>query len=156
MTAPPEDRPAVLVHPPVLFLIVLAAGLALEFFRPTAVLPGGWRWAVGALLILGGGALMTVCLRLMKRAGTTHKVQEAATAIVSAGPFARSRNPLYVSLVLVYLGAGAAADSLWVLGLAVPFTAALHWGVVLREEQYLEAKFGEAYLRYKASVRRWL
>ncbi len=71
-------------------------------------------------------------------------------------PFRRSRNPLYVALTLMYVGLALLTNSLWVLALLVPVLLILHYGVVRREERYLEAKFGEAYRGYRARVRRYL
>ena len=57
---------------------------------------------------------------------------------------------------MLYLGIAIAADSVWVLAGLIPTLVVMHYGVILREEQYLEDKFGEEYLRYRRSVRRWL
>ncbi len=94
--------------------------------------------------------------RTMKVAGTNVRPDRPALAVVEGGPFAFVRNPLYVSLILLYLGIGVALGSPAFLVVLVPFALVLHFGVVLREERYLEAKFGDVYRRYKARVRRWL
>ena len=65
------------------------------------------------------------------------------------------RNPMYVGLLLLVGGFGIAFASDWTLVLLVPLALLLRNGVVLREERYLEDKFGEDYRRYKASVPRW-
>jgi protein-S-isoprenylcysteine O-methyltransferase Ste14 len=54
------------------------------------------------------------------------------------------------------VGLAVAANSLWLLGLLVPLLALIRYGVVAREERYLEAKFGERYRAYRTRVRRWL
>ena len=59
-------------------------------------------------------------------------------------------------MFLLYAGIGLAARSLWVLILALPLVIVLRYGVVAREEAYLERRFGDAYRDYKARVRRWL
>jgi len=66
------------------------------------------------------------------------------------------RNPIYVGMFLVYAGIGIAARSPWILILALPLAIILRYGVVAREEAYLERRFGDAYRDYKARVRRWL
>ncbi len=78
------------------------------------------------------------------------------TRIITTGPYRFSRNPSYVSLTMLYLGIAIAADSVWVLAGLIPTLVVMHYGVILREEEYLEAKFGQEYLRYKRSVPRWL
>jgi protein-S-isoprenylcysteine O-methyltransferase Ste14 len=72
------------------------------------------------------------------------------------GPYRWSRNPIYVALTLIYAGIALVIGSPWLLLLMPAIVAILHFGVVAREERYLEAKFGQSYLGYKASVRRWL
>ena len=77
-------------------------------------------------------------------------------ALVTTGIHACSRNPIYVGLFLVYGGIGIAARSPWALILTLPLAITIRYGVVAREEAYLERRFGEAYRDYKARVRRWL
>ena len=77
-------------------------------------------------------------------------------ALVTTGIHGWSRNPIYVGMFLLYAGIGLAACSPWVLILAVPLVIILRYGVVAREETYLEQRFGDTYRDYKARVRRWL
>ena len=97
---------------------------------------------------------MPFVLLQFHRAGTTFDPRKATTALITGGPYRFSRNPSYVSLSLLYVGVGIAADSIWILGLFIPTLAVMHYGVICREERYLENKFGEEYLRYKRTVRR--
>jgi protein-S-isoprenylcysteine O-methyltransferase Ste14 len=76
--------------------------------------------------------------------------------LVTTGIHSWSRNPIYLGLFLVYGGIGVAAGSLWALIVAVPLAITIRYGVVAREEAYLERRFGDAYRDYKAHVRRWL
>ncbi len=81
---------------------------------------------------------------------------QPSTAIITTGPFRYSRNPAYVALTLLCVGLGVLLDNPWILVLLLPAVLLVHFGVVRREERYLERRFGEEYRRYKASVRRWL
>ena len=78
---------------------------------------------------------------------------KATTSLVTAGPYRVSRNPIYVGYAFLQLGVALLADSAWVLA-TLPFVLLLlRQLVVLREERYLEAKFGQAYREYRARVR---
>jgi len=92
----------------------------------------------------------------MQAAGTNINPSLPATTIVSSGPFRYSRNPLYVALTLLYLGLTLAFDTWWGIVVLIPVLLVMHLGVVLREEQYLDQKFGESYRRYRSEVRRYL
>jgi hypothetical protein len=72
------------------------------------------------------------------------------------GPYCFTRNPIYLGMMLGLVGLAIAFDSLWLLVMLVPFFLVIRYGVVAREEAYLERKFGEVYRRYRACVRRWL
>ena len=78
------------------------------------------------------------------------------TAIVTSGPFRFSRNPLYVALTFLYFGLTLAVNTWWSMVVLVPLLIIMHRGVVLREERYLEQKFGETYRQYRSKVRRYL
>jgi protein-S-isoprenylcysteine O-methyltransferase Ste14 len=75
---------------------------------------------------------------------------------VTSGIHGRSRNPIYVGLFLIYVGIGVAARSPWILIFTLPLALVMRYGVVAREEAYLERRFGDAYRQYKTRVRRWL
>jgi len=155
MPDPTRDNPGVIIFPPLLFGAALLVGLALEWMFPNHPLPRATARAVGsavlvASVILGGWSRTT-----MLNAGTNLDPRKPAVAIATAGPFRFTRNPLYLSLTGCYLGIALLVNALWPLALLAPVLVITHFGIVLREERYLEAKFGPAYLAYKARVRRW-
>ena len=77
-------------------------------------------------------------------------------ALVTTGVHGWSRSPIYLGMFLAYGRIGIAARSPWTLILTVPLAITIRYGVVAREEAYLERRFGDAYRDYKAGVRRWL
>jgi protein-S-isoprenylcysteine O-methyltransferase Ste14 len=111
---------------------------------------------VGLAFVLLGVALAVVSVRSFHVAGTSVVPGEPSTALVVTGPYAFTRNPIYVGFVLAYFGLAIVLTSLWVLLLLIPELAILQCGVVEREEIYLERQFGDAYRRYQARVPRWL
>ncbi len=151
-----QDAPGVVAKPPLIYVAGLLLGLALDYVFPIAVLPNTVQYVAGFVLIGVSVLLVASVLRRFRRAGTNIDVHKPTTAIVTEGPFRYSRNPAYVALSLLYAGLGVAADSLWILGLLIPILIIMRYGVIQREERYLERKFGEDYLRYKRAVRRWL
>ncbi len=151
-----KDNPEVIAAPPLIYLAFLLIGLALNYLWPVAVLPSGIQYIAGSAFAAPGGIIILFSLPQFRKAHTNFSPLKPTTSLITGGPFRFSRNPAYLSLSLLYVGIGIAADNLWVLGLLVPTLALMHYGVIFREERYLERKFGEEYLRYKASVRRWL
>jgi protein-S-isoprenylcysteine O-methyltransferase Ste14 len=157
MTDPAHrDAPGVIAIPPLIYVGFLALGFAVDWLVPAAFLPDGVQYAAGLALIAAGAAIVVPVVRGFRGAGTNLDVRKPATALVTAGPFRFSRNPAYVALSLLHAGIAVMADNPWALGLLAPALLVMHFGVILREERYLERKFGAEYLRYKASVRRWL
>lgn len=150
-----HDVPGVIARPPLIYLGFLIAGFALDFIWPVAVLPAGVQYVAGIGLIVVGVVIFASAIREFRRAGTSFRTHEPDTAIITGGPFRFSRNPIYLGFGLFFAGIAVAADNLWALALLLPVLIVIHYGVIAREERYLEAKFGEAYLGYKASVRRW-
>lgn len=151
-----DDKPGVIAPPPVLYGGALAVGAGLDWLIPLPLLAPGAGQAPGVVLILAGLALALWCVLLFRRAGTAVEPYKPSTAIVSSGPYRFSRNPIYVALTAVSVGIGLWANSAWMLGLLLPTLVIMRIAVIGPEERYLEAKFGAAYLDYKARVRRWL
>ena len=157
MTETPEpDAPGVIAKPPFIYLGFLALGLVLDWLWPHPLLPETLRYTLGGALIVLGFTFVLDSIRRFKAAGTNFDTQKPATAILSEGPYRVSRNPIYIGLTAIYAGTGIALDAPWVWVLLIPALAVIHYGVILREERYLERKFGQEYLDYKARVRRWI
>jgi protein-S-isoprenylcysteine O-methyltransferase Ste14 len=153
---PEEDHPGVPIAPPLLFAIPILVAFALEWFFPTSFVQGAIRWTLGALILVTGIAVGGSGFITQKRAGTDPIPFNPSTCIVVHGAYRFSRNPMYVGFALLTLGLAFLIDSAWLL-LVLPIALALTDRlIVVREERYLERKFGDEYLEYKRRVRRWL
>jgi protein-S-isoprenylcysteine O-methyltransferase Ste14 len=150
------DKPGVVVPPPLLYGGAFVLVFVLRWFWPMPIFDHAVAlWLGLALLVLGIG-MAAWGIRTMQAAGTNVNPALPTTAIVKSGPFRFSRNPLYVALMLLYLGLTLAFNTWWGIVLLVPVLIIMHCGVVLREERYLEQKFGETYRQYRSKVRRYL
>ena len=112
--------------------------------------------AVGWILVAAGMTLFVAGLMTFARARTGIMLQQAATAVVEAGPYRWSRNPQYVAFVAIYIGASLIANSVWPLLLLPVVIVALHSLVIAREEGYMQRTFPREYQEYCQRVRRWL
>ena len=151
-----KDVPGVIARPPFIYLGFLVLGLGLDWLWPYPLLPEALRYTLGGALFALGLGLALASIRRFKAAGTNFETQKPATAILTEGPYRISRNPIYIGLTAAYAGIGIAVDAPWVWVLLLPTLVVMHYGVIAREERYLERKFGKEYLDYKARVRRWL
>lgn len=156
MTQPASDSPGVLVFPPALFGGTLLLGLLLHWLVPMQLLPRLPARLLGVALLVASIALARRAEGTMKRAGTNVRPDQPSLHLVTDGLFRYSRNPLYLSTLGLYGGVTLLVDALWPVVLLIPLVAVLRWGVIAREERYLEHKFGDEYRAYKARVRRWL
>ena len=153
-----KDVPGVIAPPPFIFLGFLVAGWlgGQALGVPGFPLEPMGRKAVAVALIVGGFALEIWAVGLFRRAGTNPLPYSPSTALVVEGPYKFTRNPMYLGFAITYLGLALGLDSPLALALLVPCLLVMQWGVIGREERYLEARFGEPYRDYKRSVRRWL
>jgi len=149
------DSPGVIVFPPLLFVSAILLGATLQLLWP--IHPWGrLSRIIGVMLAVAGATSVISAKKGMRRVGTNVHPGEPTTAIVTDGPYRFTRNPIYLGATMVYLGLTLLFNAFWPLPALAPFFVLLHWGVVRREERYLEAKFGKTYLAYKGQVRRWL
>jgi protein-S-isoprenylcysteine O-methyltransferase Ste14 len=150
------DNANVIALPPFIYATAFILGLLLHLAFPIHFLPSALvRW-LGSSFMLISVLIAASALRALRRAQTTFDVSKPTTAIVTDGPYHFSRNPMYVSITLLYLGVTCLMNALWILLLVVPLLVVIQRGVIAREEAYLERTFGEEYLRYKVQVRRWI
>jgi len=154
-----EDTANVVVRPPIAWGLAIGVGLALDWgfidlpFLP-ATIPA--TWLPGAIMFALALALGFWAIATMTRSGSNVPTNRPTTAIVENGPYRFTRNPIYLGMMLGLIGLALAFDTLWLLIALVPFAVLIRYGVVAREEAYLERKFGDVYRAYRARVRRWL
>jgi protein-S-isoprenylcysteine O-methyltransferase Ste14 len=151
-----QDTAGVVAPPPLIYLAGLIAGFALEALLPGVDLPAWLEWGVGALLVVAGLGLLVTFNASFSRKGTAVEPWKPTTAIVTTGPYRFTRNPAYLGMALTYVGIAVLSSAVWVLVPLPVVIAVIDRGVIAREERYLERKFGEEYLAYKRTVRRWV
>lgn len=151
-----SDAPNRYPLPPILTGAVAVVALLLQFVAPISW-EGSTFWIVlGVLLLLGGVALMAWAIVTMNRAQANVMPHRAATQLVTHGPFAWSRNPIYVADVMIVAGLGLAFRNAWMLIGAVVLAILLRELAAKREERHLAERFGDGWNDYSARVRRWV
>lgn len=154
----PPDHSNVMAPPPLVYAVAVLAGLGLEHWIWPLSLPlddtaahyAGWA------VMLPGLALLAWAMRSFSRANTAIVPYNTTTTIVPTGPYRFTRNPMYIAMAIVQAGFGVMFATAWILLLVPPALLFIRYGVIAREERYLERKFGAGYLDYKQRVRRWL
>jgi protein-S-isoprenylcysteine O-methyltransferase Ste14 len=155
--AAPEDHPKIVGFPPLLWLIGATVSALVHFFVfSIPILAEPFALILGIVCMLIGPLLAVPALLSMRAAGTHANPAKPALLIVRGGPYRFTRNPMYLALCLVQVGIGFLLNDWITLLFVVPLALVLHFGVILPEEKYLEAKFGEQYLALKREVRRWI
>lgn len=157
MIDPDADSPRVTFPPPLVFLGFWLLGLLIDRFGGFVLpLNPPVRIAAVALLVTLGLLIVFAAIFRFGQAGTDPKPWKSSSVFVRKGIYGITRNPMYLGMALAYLGLAMGAASPSALVLFPVVVAAIHTQVIAREENYLEAKFGEEYREYKAHVRRWL
>ena len=154
--AKPPDHPGVIAFPPLIWLVNAVISVLLHLLMPVPIMRDGACLVCGIIFIILAPTLALSAFRTMKAAGTNILPSKPALTIVRSGPFRFTRNPMYLSLCLLQVALGFFLNDWITLLFVVPLALIFHYGVILREERYLSAKFGEPYLEYKREVRRWI
>src|SRR5262249_51640642 len=145
------------IRPPIAWVVAVLTGLALNWLMPLPFIPptvpSGW---LGTMVFALALALFAWAIVTITRAGSNIPTSLPTTTIVDTGPYRFTRNPISLGMVLGLIGLAIAFNSLWLLLTLVPFALVIRYGVVAREEAYLERKFGDGYRRYRERVRRWV
>ena len=151
-----RDCPNVIAFPPLVYGGTLLFGLLLQLVWPLSIFePHPPKWIGGSVALLSA-VLAKWGDHTMRRAGTNIKPTEPTITIVQDGPFRFSRNPLYISLTLFYVGVALIFNAVIPILVLPLLLVVVHLGIIRREERYLEAKFGDQYRQYRARVRRWI
>ena len=153
---PPRDNSSVRLPPPLVYFAAIALGYWLRGRAPLPFVPRALTQPVGAGLVVLGLALGLAGALTFQRAGTSPNPTKPSTTVVMHGVYRFTRNPMYLGMTVLTIGAAVWLNTAWILILLVPALAVMRWHVIAREEAYLEAKFGEPFRDYKRRVRRWL
>ena len=110
----------------------------------------------GVVGVVAGIVMAAISARMFRKAGTGIKPFDEATILIKAGFYRITRNPMYLGMFLMLVGVAFLMGSVGAVLPVLLFVIIIRNNFVLAEEQFLEASFGQQYLDYKSSVRRWL
>ena len=151
-----SDHPGVIAFPPLIWAVAAVISVLVHFFViHVPIMRYGPCLVCGIILVILAPTLALSAVVTMKKAGTNVDPAKPALTIVRGGPYRFTRNPMYLALCLLQVALGFFLNDWITLLFVVPLALILHYGVILREERYLTAKFGEPYLELKRDVRRW-
>ena len=144
---------------PWVFILAYLIGFVAQLYLPVTLRPGVSATVIRevGLTLAGIGIVIAFsALGMFKTRKTTTIPFETPSALVTAGPYKFTRNPMYLGLTLIYIGVAGARLEAWPL-IVLPFLLAyIHFVVIPVEERRLAETFGDAYRQYRAGVRRWL
>ncbi len=142
--------------PPVFFLCSFVLELGLHFAIPVRrIIPSPWHY-IGVALIVAGVSLTGAAVKQFRRAETPLKPSERPTALVTGGLFRVTRNPMYLGMFLLLLGTAVILGTLTPLVVPFAFAYVITSRFIRAEEAFLREQFGEPYVGYCRTVRRWL
>ncbi|MDE2091062.1 MAG: isoprenylcysteine carboxylmethyltransferase family protein [Gammaproteobacteria bacterium] len=154
-----QDSAGIRIPPPLYYLSGLIAGYGIHWLYPVKLSKPEHVviiYTFGIIWILLGGLLAGWALLTFRRAGTSPNPTRATSALALQGPYAHTRNPMYLGVAMVCVGVSLLSNMLWPL-LSVPVVVVIMDRMVIRkEERYLETKFGDEYRQYRTRVRRWV
>ncbi|HEX9758563.1 MAG TPA: isoprenylcysteine carboxylmethyltransferase family protein [Nitrospiria bacterium] len=151
-----KDTPGTIPPPPLIYGGTFLFGYLFHWVYPIRFSPGPLSSLIGWSLVIFSGLLVFLGIWAIKRGGTHVDPYKPTTVLVVDGPYRFTRNPLYLSLTLLYMGIAILLNLVWAALVLPVALIIMHFGVIAREEKYLERKFGQGYLQYKTRVRRWI
>jgi len=154
----PLSDPGIHYPPPLIFVAGIVLGWLVDRLRPLPITDGPslLRFALALICGIAWLLLFGAAWRVFRHERTTLIPNRPATALATSGIYSRTRNPMYISLAILYIAVTLVLDSWWPLLLLPAVLAIIDRVVILREERYLTQKFPHLYDEYRRRVRRWL
>lgn len=149
------DTPAYVVPPPAPPVVALVLIVVLDLLVPVPFLPSAASLAAGIPLLVLGAGLWGWGISGLLRRGESPDPGKATTQLVTGGPFRVSRNPIYAGGTVGLLGLALLLDTATGAAVVIALALVAH-NLMLAEERYLEARFGDDWHDYRSRVRRWL
>jgi protein-S-isoprenylcysteine O-methyltransferase Ste14 len=151
-----KDHAGVLIPPPLCFLFFLVFGILFNSYWLDGTLGPALQIFAGFGIVIVALLFVFIIARSHEKSGSNVEPWKPTTVVLKKGFYRFSRNPIYVFMTVGYVGFSIAAGSWLALALLPGALLIIRYHVIAREERYLEEKFGDEYLSYKATVRRWL
>ncbi len=144
------------IFPPTYFFISLIISAVLHFFLPIQQIISYPYNFVGFLFFILGGFLNIWADQLLTKQSTTVKPNEKPTALIQAGAYKFSRNPMYLGMALLLIGAGFVLGSIISFIGTILFITVMEVRFIPMEEKFMREEFGEEFNNYTKKVRRWI
>lgn len=151
-----SDHSGVVIPPPLIYLAFFLVGMGLQRYAPLPHFSIAAGRVLGAMLVLSWLVLTIWSFKRFWAVGTSVIPVRPTTALVIHGPYRFTRNPMYLGMLLLYLGVVCGFGLVWPLILVPGLVLLIDLYVIAREERYLQQKFGQDYRQYQARVRRWV
>ncbi len=155
MASEVREVPRYSVPPPVPPIATLVLIVVLDQVAPVSFLPQAVALAVGIPLLIFGLGFWAWGIASLLKLGESPDPAKPTGRLLSAGALGVSRNPIYTGGTIGLLGLALLLDTATGLAVVVVLALVAH-NLVLAEERYLEARFGDEYREYRSRVRRWI
>ena len=144
------------IYPPLMVLAGIITQLLIGYIAPVEpLLSATWQYIGIALMVLGFATIL-LAARSFRKHETTIIPDGQPSKLMEGGLFAYSRNPIYVAMAVLLIGSGLAIGHIWAFIVVPLFVLLVQQIWIVKEEENLEAEFGQIYRNYKIKVRRWL
>jgi len=151
-----QDNAGIITHPPVFYIMALLIGLGLDYLYPISFGFMEVTRTASIFIFISSGIILALGFGMFATNKQSPSVHASAAKVYKSGIYAYSRNPLYLSLVLLMLALSLFFDKVWIAIMILPVIIIVNKFVIEKEETYMEDKFGDDYLDYKKKVRRWI
>ena len=152
----PKNGPGIRIPPPLIYLTGFLFAYAMDRLYPIPMFGGTLSVSLAMIFLLPSAILGLWSLFKFWQANTTLRPDRPSSVFVIVGPYRITRNPMYLSLTLLYIGLGFSLNIAWAFIFLPVIIFIMNSYVIRREELYLETRFDEQYRVYKNQIRRWL
>jgi protein-S-isoprenylcysteine O-methyltransferase Ste14 len=149
------ESPGVTFPPPLIFIGFYATGYVLERVAPIPLVVPVTLTYLGWVIVVASIVVMLFGFLEFRHAHTTILPNHGSSAFISHGIFSLTRNPLYLSLAMLYVGFALRFEVWWALVVFIALIPTIDFYVIIREEKYLEERFGDTYRTYCKRIPRW-
>ena len=151
-----QDKAGVIIFPPLLYLLVLTTGILVSYFFPHHFIDFSIALPMGIFITVLGITTLILAASLFRKNKNPVNPSGSTQLIICSGIYKYTRNPMYLSLTIIFIGISTISNAWFSFVLLLPLLMVCQKGIIEREERYLTRKFGNEYLVYLSKVRRWI